>query len=379
MIKKQKTFKEDYINELNNECNSTNNNTHNSTSREAKSMNKESEPLLRSSSTKSLFDSYKTIMTKGKVSNNLLSSNNKMFQSSLCGTKKINQDSCVALPNHFNLDQYDIMAIFDGHGQNGHFISQLAKSVFIHFFSRSDLFYIPRQFKSSPNLLSLKNLIKEEDIYQKISQQNYRILRDGFTLIEAEINSSEYEKDFSGSTGCAVFVVGRHAICVNIGDSRAIIISNKGKTVSTLSIDHKPQNKKEKERIIKCGGEVRKSNEKVLSNSTPYRVWVKDRDYPGLAMSRSLGDFIAKEIGVIDEPDICDHPLSKEDMYIVVASDGVWEWLSNEDVEKTVTPFYLANNIEKATESLISQARKHFIDSGEYIDDITVTILFLNK
>jgi len=36
----------------------------------------------------------------------------------------------------------------------------------------------------------------------------------------------------------------------------------------------------------------------------PYRVWLKTEQYPGLAMSRSIGDFVAASVGVISEPGI---------------------------------------------------------------------------
>lgn len=53
---------------------------------------------------------------------------------------------------------------------------------------------------------------------------------------------------------------------------------------------------------------------------------------PGLAMSRSLGDKAGREVGVISEPDIYEILLKEEDKFIIIASDGVWEFLSNQDV-----------------------------------------------
>jgi len=54
---------------------------------------------------------------------------------------------------------------------------------------------------------------------------------------------------------------------------------------------------------------------------------------PGLAMSRSLGDKSGREVGVISEPEIFELILKEEDRFIVIASDGVWEFLSNEEVQ----------------------------------------------
>lgn len=76
-------------------------------------------------------------------------------------------------------------------------------------------------------------------------------------------------------------------------------------------------------------------------NLGPERVWLMNEDSPGLAMSRSLGDNQAHLIGVIPEPGIHNffiiifleiekYELTPDDKFIVVASDGVWEFLENE-------------------------------------------------
>lgn len=61
----------------------------------------------------------------------------------------------------------------------------------------------------------------------------------------------------------------------------------------------------------------------------PSRLWTKTNMGPGLAMSRSLGDMIAHSVGCSCEPDITHTVLGSKDKIIVVASDGVWEFLTN--------------------------------------------------
>lgn len=61
----------------------------------------------------------------------------------------------------------------------------------------------------------------------------------------------------------------------------------------------------------------------------PPRVWLPQDDIPGLAMSRSLGDRMAHSVGVSCEPEISSLMLSEEDKILILASDGVWEFLSN--------------------------------------------------
>ena len=50
---------------------------------------------------------------------------------------------------------------------------------------------------------------------------------------------------------------------------------------------------------------------------------------PGLAMARSIGDSIASKIGVIADPVVTEHRLKPEDKFIIIASDGLWEFLSS--------------------------------------------------
>lgn len=56
---------------------------------------------------------------------------------------------------------------------------------------------------------------------------------------------------------------------------------------------------------------------------------------PGLAMSRSLGDFIASELGVTAEPEVTRLNIGKEDRFIILASDGVWEFITSQAVSAT--------------------------------------------
>lgn len=61
-------------------------------------------------------------------------------------------------------------------------------------------------------------------------------------------------------------------------------------------------------------------------------------------MTRSLGDSLAKHIGVIAEPEIFMFKFHKDDRILVLASDGIWEFLSNEEVAELVFPFFFTND-----------------------------------
>jgi len=89
----------------------------------------------------------------------------------------------------------------------------------------------------------------------------------------------------------------------------------------------------------------------------PPRVWVLNQTYPGLAMSRSLGDVLAKKAGVIAEPEIstfqydADAPEQRGVVpkWIVLASDGVWDVMSNEQVAQFL---YDPRNVGKSAQKL---------------------------
>ena len=62
----------------------------------------------------------------------------------------------------------------------------------------------------------------------------------------------------------------------------------------------------------------------------PKRVWLKSKQVPGLAMTRSIGDMAAVSVGVTAEPEIKVFAnLSPADKFLVIASDGIWDRLSN--------------------------------------------------
>ncbi len=71
--------------------------------------------------------------------------------------------------------------------------------------------------------------------------------------------------------------------------------------------------------------------------------------------------------------------MSKEDKLIVIASDGVWEFLSNEDVAQIVYPFFEKRNAEGAAEALVRESYlKWKSEEDDIIDDITCVIIFLD-
>jgi len=89
-------------------------------------------------------------------------------------------------------------------------------------------------------------------------------------------------------------------------------------------------------RIIKEGGKVAKCKSVLGKETGPMRIYNKKLLCPGLAMSRSIGDQYAHTLGCSSEADITHRILKPCDKIIIIASDGVWEYMSNTEVANIV-------------------------------------------
>lgn len=112
----------------------------------------------------------------------------------------------------------------------------------------------------------------------------------------------------SGTTCCAILFKGPTLYAANVGDSRAILVTERA--VTALTVDQKPEDFMERKRILESGGSVHRSK-----NSTtgvfrgPERVWLPKQKVPGLAMSRSIGDYMAHTVGVSADPIVTVHTI----------------------------------------------------------------------
>ena len=94
-----------------------------------------------------------------------------------------------------------------------------------------------------------------------------------------------------------------------------------------LSRDHKPDDKQEAEVIISSGGRIDSYRDSHGNALGPLRVWLLHENIPGLAMTRSFGDMMAARVGVSAIPEFTELELTPCDKFIVLASDGIWEFL----------------------------------------------------
>ena len=143
-----------------------------------------------------------------------------------------------------------------------------------------------------------------------------------------------------------------------------------------LSIDYKPELPEETNRILMAGGVVEQLKDEFGQGVGPFRVWIRGKDYPGLAMSRSLGDLNGKTIGVIPDPGIMEYNINKSTKYIVACSDGVWEFLNNETVLNIGKKFYIENDASSFCHELISKSIIEWEKNDKIVDDITAVVAF---
>lgn len=96
-------------------------------------------------------------------------------------------------------------------------------------------------------------------------------------------------------------------------------------------------------------------------------------------MTRSLGDLVAKTVGVTYEPEISAFTsLGKANKFIVVGSDGLWDRIPNDEVTRIVAnPFYERGDAEGAVQFLLKEAVERWQKEQGMIDDITIIVAFI--
>lgn len=128
----------------------------------------------------------------------------------------------------------------------------------------------------------------------------------------------------------------------------------------------------EAERIKRCNGRVFA----LKDEPSVARVWLPDEDCPGLAMARSLGDMRLKRHGVVSEPEVTHRHVGRGDLFIILATDGVWDVLSNEEVVSIVCATPRKEHASKAVAEAAAQRWRTRYPSSR-VDDCSAACLFL--
>jgi len=273
--------------------------------------------------------------------------------------KKMNQDNFFIYKNFNNIPESLFVGVCDGHGSVGHDVSSFLKE------------NLPK---------SLDSELRKASKFNSYSMN--KVIKDVFLSINCRLFSDPgIETHYSGSTCVSMIYTKEKLVCANVGDSRAVLgrcVNGSWKS-QNLSRDHKPNDKDEMERILNKNGRVEPFRDDVGEYIGPHRVWLQEHNIPGLAMSRSFGDKTAAQVGIISEPEIIEWNLTKDDMFVVLASDGVWEFIDSDECVNIVKDFYLNDDIDGAAEFLAEESHRRWRKEEDVVDDITAIIIFFEK
>ncbi|CAN6236522.1 unnamed protein product [Urochloa humidicola] len=177
---------------------------------------------------------------------------------------------------------------------------------------------------------------------------------DAYKSTDSEFLESDSSQNQCGSTASTAVLVGDRLFVANVGDSRAIIC--RGGNAIAVSKDHKPDQTDERQRIEDAGGFV---------------MWAGTWRVGGvLAVSRAFGDKLLKQYVVVD-PEIREEVVDGTLEFLVLASDGLWDVVSNEEA---VAMTRSIQDPEEAAKKLLQEAYKR-----ESSDNITcVVVRFLH-
>lgn len=253
-----------------------------------------------------------------------------------------------------------IFGVFDGHGGK-----EVAKYVEKYFCD---------ELKKNPNFKSgaIEAALKENFMKMDIMLSSPEGKKELFSI---KNDNKEETLGFQGESfaGCTanVSLIYKNTLYVaNAGDSRSIL-ATKGGEIVRMSIDHKPDQDLEKQRIIKAGGFV--TDGRVNAN---------------LNLSRAIGDLEYKRNAalppdqqlIIAFPDVQSRPVTKDDDFILMGCDGVWETLS----EKEIVDFIYAKLKEKTplktiAEELLDKLIAPDTLNGIGCDNMTMVLIVFNK
>ncbi|XP_026658395.2 probable protein phosphatase 2C 12 isoform X2 [Phoenix dactylifera] len=294
------------------------------------------------------------------------------------GKKGPNQDAAI-LCTGYGMEEGVFCGVFDGHGRNGHIVSRLVRDYLPSLLLRQRNALLLAEEESDDSSDGTDASSVDADDSSLSSPETFdewkAVFIQAFRVMDKELKlQPNLDFSFSGTTAVSIIKQGKDLIIANLGDSRAIMgtISEEGRhEAMQLTTDLKP--------CVPKAARIRKNNGRIFAlKDEPHtqRVWLPNDNYPGLAMARAFGDFQLKDYGVISIPQVSYRRLSERDQFIVLATDGVWDVLSN---ERVVSIVWSAESKEDASKALVEAAvrawRSKFPTSK--VDDCSAACLFL--
>ncbi|XP_042475845.1 probable protein phosphatase 2C 73 [Macadamia integrifolia] len=305
------------------------------------------------------------------------------------GRKGVNQDTMTIWEGFGGEEGQVFCGVFDGHGPSGHKVALQIRDILPAKLSLElnqsnqnggDQASIPSPNNDIYNAETdyiVDTVNKDDAFHHTFSLWKAGFLK-AFQDTDKELSlDSNIDSFYSGTTAVTILRQGEHLMIANLGDSRAVLCSRDNRNHPfpvQLSVDLKPSIPSEAERIRSRKGRVM-AMEKEPNVS---RVWMPEENCPGLAMARAFGDFCLKDYGLISVPQVSYKKLTSRDEFVVLATDGVWDVLSNREVVKIVASAS-AKKRSIAAKVLVDHAihawRTKYPKSR--IDDCAVICLFL--
>lgn len=245
---------------------------------------------------------------------------------------------------------------------------------------------------------NLHQFVTRQPSYRK---EKKKALMDGVTECEKKfLEKAQLSADNSGSCALVCLFENTKLYVANVGDSRAIFGKFRGKISEQITVDHKPEEKGEKERIFKMGGSIFRSKKCVYRESIdltgtstelveemkygPYRV-----NPGGLSVSRTIGDLPAKDSTkggnpncIIGVPEVHEIDLTGDHDFIVMACDGIYDVLSNEEVVKGVWESLQKHTKSKGLKEACRIASEYVMKMSfdkRSMDNVTVIIVAFQR
>ncbi|GAB2287142.1 Probable protein phosphatase 2C 33 [Dionaea muscipula] len=313
------------------------------------------------------------------------------------GKKGTNQDAMLVWENFGSRHDTTFCGVFDGHGPYGHMVAKRVRDSLP--LKLSSQWEVNAKSEEVLREISLNSSsVNSEDVSFASADEESRA---SFDLEETEKHPVEFQmlrecflKAFkvmdrelrlhakidcfcSGTTAVTLVKQGQLLVIGNVGDSRAVLGTrdeNDSLIAVQLTVDLKPNLPAEAERIRKCRGRVFA----LQDEPEVARVWLPNSDSPGLAMARAFGDFCLKDFGLISVPDMSYHHLTEKDEFVVLATDGIWDVLSNKEVVDIVASAPTRSTAARAlVEIAVGGWRMKYPTSK--IDDCAAVCLFLDS
>ena len=265
-----------------------------------------------------------------------------VYSHSLQGKRQTQEDQHYSFINLDNkIEEYNpinLFGVFDGHG--GSCVSKYLKN------------NLPNFFK----IKLKKNIYKNKKEFINYINQVFNFLQNNLKIKHPKA------VEYCGSTACIALNCydekNKNSLwLMNVGDSRAVLCNKTGEAIQ-LTIDHKPNETNEKERIENLGG-------KITYDGSDWRI-------KSLSLSRAFGDLDCSPY-VTHIPSINKYKINKKDKFLIIACDGLWDALSNQDAVEFIRDLQFKNFKGDYAKELSNYGLK----KGS-LDNITTIIYFFN-